>query len=392
MYALHPIPLSITDAEGRYLYCWPESFREIVRPEMPRLVIDDFHLQKRDILHPLILFVSNGFFIGIMELQLERYLILGLVSPFHHSRKELLEMCAQTIPPEHLQHFCDLTLQTPLVTLTEMRACIALLAQLLSGVSIPDKDILFSDIESRVPYSARRFEAAQFQQRENMDAHAALEYETSVCHAISTGRADLLMRTLYAAPGGSVGSMSPNPLHQLRYAFISFVTLISRAAIQGGLEEETAFLLSDLYCQRMDALHEPSEIEQLLVGMAKDYCDRVAKKHRSATFSPLIRKALNYITVHLHDSFGVEDLAACCGIGRRSLVIHFQEETGMRIVDYIQKEKISEAQFLLEHTDLTLSEISSHLNYSSQSYFTQQFKKLAGETPERYRNKKKLLR
>ncbi|MBE6121284.1 MAG: helix-turn-helix transcriptional regulator, partial [Erysipelotrichaceae bacterium] len=44
-----------------------------------------------------------------------------------------------------------------------------------------------------------------------------------------------------------------------------------------------------------------------------------------------------------------------------------------------------EACFLLEHTDLTLTQISNYLNYSSQSYFTQQFKKSAGVTPERYR-------
>jgi AraC-like DNA-binding protein len=63
----------------------------------------------------------------------------------------------------------------------------------------------------------------------------------------------------------------------------------------------------------------------------------------------------------------------------------------MSVVDYVQREKIDEARFLLEHTDLGLSQISSHLNYSSQSYFIAQFKKIVGETPERYRNKKQHL-
>ena len=391
MYTMMPVPLSLTDEEGHYLHCWPESIKGIVRAETARFVIGEYSRHGGDALHPLILFVNSGFFVGVMEPLPERYLIIGLVSPFHHSRKELMEMCAETILPDQLQHFCDMTLRAPLVTLTEMRAFTAIMTRLISGQSLSDEAILLCDMTSGLPDGAMRFEDEQFRQREKLDAHAAVDYEDGVCQAIEAGRPDMLTRALYAAPGGSIGMMSPDPLRQLRYAFISFVTLITRAAIRGGLAEETAFLLSDLYCQRMDALQETSEIERLLVGMAMDYCDKVAKSRWSAGLSPLIRKALNYITLHLHDSFGVDDLAEYCGIGRRSLAIRFMDETGMHITDYIQKEKISEARFLLEHTGLSLTEISAHLNYSSQSHFTQQFKKITGETPERYRRQRKTV-
>jgi AraC-like DNA-binding protein len=57
----------------------------------------------------------------------------------------------------------------------------------------------------------------------------------------------------------------------------------------------------------------------------------------------------------------------------------------MTVGEYVQREKMEEAVFLLRHTATSLSEIAAYLNYSSQSYFTQQFKKYTGETPERYR-------
>lgn len=387
LYALQQLPLSLVDREGRYIQSWPELLKSAVRPEMMHLVVEDFCLQKRDAQHPLISFIFNGYFVGAIVLDHERYLVIGLCSPYRHSRQELMELCADTVLPELMQPYCDLMLQSPVITLPQMKAYMALLTQLLSGVMIPEDHILFSDNAGQPTASGKSFSDAQFQQREAADEHAKLDYETAVCQAITLGRADLLTRALYAPPGGSIGVMSSNELRQLRYTFISFATLVSRAAIEGGLPEESAFLLSDLYCQRMDALSERSDIERLLGGMAMDFCDKVAKGHLSVETSPAIRKALSYISLHLHEDFGMEDLAEHCSLSRRSLSQRFKEELGLSVVDYVQQEKIGEARFLLEHTDLPLPQITMLLNYSSQSYFTVQFKKLVGETPERYRTR-----
>lgn len=392
MYALHQLPLSLADRDGFILQSWPEILRESVRPEMIELVIRDFRLQNRDELHPLVSFIHNGFFVGTVEIDPESYVILGLCSPYRHSRKELMELCADTVYPEQMQRYCDAALQMPVLTLPQMRAYAGLLAQLFSGKSISEENILFSDSASLIPYSEKIFADARFHQREGMSEHATTDFENSVSQAIMLGRSDLLIQALSVTPSGKVGAMSLDSMRQLRYSFISFATLTSRAAIQGGLPQETVFLLSDLYCQRMDALSERSEIEQLLVGMALDFCDKVAKNRRTQQLSLVVNKALNFITVHLHEDFTVEDLASHCHLCRRSLSMRFKEEVGMSIVDYVQREKVDEACFLLEHTGLSLPQISSHLNYSSQSYFTAQFKKIVGETPEKYRNKKKHLR
>lgn len=389
MYTLTPIPLLLADREGRMQRSWPEALGSCLRPEMVALVVEDFHMQKRDARHPLISMILNGFFVSVIEIRSELYLIVGLASPYRHSRKELTELCADALIPERLQRFCDLTLQAPVVTLPQMRAYVGLLTQLLSGEPVEEEQILVSDSAGHVSFSGKSFADAQFRQREEADEHAALGYENSVCQAVSLGRTDLLHRALDAPPGGRVGVMSVNALRQLRYVFISFATLVSRAAIRGGLPEETAFLLSDLYCQRMDALSERADIERLLVGMAVDFCDKVAKNRQPRELSPLVRKALSYVSLHLHDSFGMEELAEYCGLGRRSLSLRFKEEMGMSVVDYVQREKIGEACFLLEHTELALPQIAAYLNYSSQSYFTEQFRKILGETPERYRNRRR---
>ena len=68
------------------------------------------------------------------------------------------------------------------------------------------------------------------------------------------------------------------------------------------------------------------------------------------------------------------------------LSTRFKQVTQTSIPDYISRQKILEAKRLLRLTDKPLSEISEYLSFSSQSYFQNVFKKIAGITPLEYRN------
>ena len=80
-------------------------------------------------------------------------------------------------------------------------------------------------------------------------------------------------------------------------------------------------------------------------------------------------------------------MAQNCGLCSRSLSLRFKAEMGMGIPEYVHREKLREAEYLLRHTGYSLSEITSYLNYPSQSYFTQIFKKYRGLTPQQYRDR-----
>ncbi len=387
-YTMMSVPIALVQADGNYIQSWPAAISGMVLPEFSSYVLNTFKEKQGDTAHPLIQYLSDGYFVGVIQLDADRFLIIGFVSFFQHTQKELVNFAGPAILPNQLQNFIAMVMAAPIMNLNQLKSYMSLLTQALTHSTVVNEDILFNDDSANAPYISESLSDARFRQREAADLHAATNYESGVCDAISMGRSDLLAQRLIASPGGSIGMMSPNPLRQQQYAFISFATLISRAAIRGGLPEETAFLLSDLYCQRLDSLSSIAAIEKLTVGMAMDFCEQVAKNRLPRNVSPLIQKALSYITVHLHDSFGMEDLSEYCHLCRRSLTIRFQEEMGMTVGEYVQREKTQEAKFLLHHTTLTISEIAAYLNYSSQSYFTQQFKRYAEETPERYRIRK----
>ena len=222
--------------------------------------------------------------------------------------------------------------------------------------------------------------------KEHAEFHVPMDYETGVCSAIEAGDAELLQRRMLAPSQGKIGRMSSSALQQQKYAFISFATLLTRAAIRGGLSGETAFNLSDVYCQRMDAQTEIPAVEQLAFTMAMDFCRRVADAKNSGAQSTAVKNCIDYISAHLHDDLRLDELSRHCGLCSRSLSIKFKAEVGCGIPEYIHKEKLREAKYLLINTDYALADIAGFLNYPTQSYFTQIFKRYAGMTPQQYRD------
>ncbi len=388
LYSVTDIPLSLLDGEGHVLHTWPPAGDVTVAVESSAAAIEDFRLQKRDAQHPLISFLDPGFLLGVVELSTNRYVLIGLVSPYVHTRAEILQMVGEAIHPAQLQTYRDRLLRQPPVTLEKLKDLICLLTGLI-GEAVPTGNILFVDNVSSRKLGGLLLEQSLFEQREEADTHVPTDYETAICSAVEAGDRALLERSLFAPYTGHVGRMSANDLRQQKYSFICMATLTSRAAIRGGLDAETAFSLSDLYCQRADLLTEIPLIQNLTFTMLMDFSGKVREIKKRPAVSSVIQNCLQYISVHLHEPITLEQLSRYCGLCTRSLSLRFREETGMGVPEYIHREKLREAEYLLRHTDYSLSEITSYLNYPSQSYFTQIFKKYKGQTPQQYRDQVK---
>lgn len=392
LFTITRIPLCIVSDQGVYRKSFPSPLNRTVNARSIQFVLMDFTLQKRDELNPLITYVEPGYFVGVVKLPEDQYCVVGLVSPFRHTREEILHLVADTVHPEEIQGYCDMMLQAPLVNLYQLKALIALLVRLAHGVEITEESIQFVDNTVHTLYGQKKLGSALFDLREEAEFHVPVDFETGVCAAIETGDGELLNRRLLVPSQGKVGRMSANPLQQQKYSFVIFATLITRAAIRGGLSDEVAFSLSDIYCQRADVQTEISALEQLTYAMAVDFCTRVAEARQQSIQSPSVRACVDYISEHLHEELRLDELSRHCGLCTRSLSLKFKAELGMGIPEYIHREKLREAKYLLEHTKYTLTQITTFLNYPTQSYFTQIFKKYEGCTPQQFRDDPRGLR
>lgn len=224
--------------------------------------------------------------------------------------------------------------------------------------------------------------------RRNFIFHSNLSYERVLLDYVRNGRIDKLKDTFdYSIVGeAELGLLSKrNRLRSEKNLMITGVALVCRAAIEGGLNEETAFTLSDFYIQQIEELRSLKTILNLMEEAIIDYTKRV-RQLNVEKYSATITTCQDYIYKHLYGDITLDQLAKICSLSPNYLSSLFKKEVGIPVSEYIQRQRIDEAKRLLELTKYSISEISTWLNFNDQSYFIKTFKKYTGLTPRQFRN------
>ena len=122
--------------------------------------------------------------------------------------------------------------------------------------------------------------------------------------------------------------------------------------------------------------------------MVIDYAEQTEKlRCPHGNEIPFCRKCFQYVSRNINKVIRVDTMAEEFGISRQHLCSRFKKETGVSVLQYIQQEKIKEAERMLRFSERAVSEIASVLGFSSQSHFQTVFKKITGETPITYRER-----
>jgi len=215
--------------------------------------------------------------------------------------------------------------------------------------------------------------------------HHSQKREKIMIQAIKTGNSEKILEYFQNPSDGDFGILSKtNPLRGERNLLICIVTIATRAAIEGGLDSETAYTLSDLYIQKIEEIHEIIDLSALHTNMLCDFTDRV-KNVKAHKYSNYINLCMNNISKHLYDKTSIFQLAEDVDLNPNYLSELFKKEVGITISHYIQREKIEEAKRLLTSSTYPILDISTWLNFHDQSHFTRIFKKFTGTTPKKYR-------
>ncbi|MCR5032964.1 MAG: AraC family transcriptional regulator [Lachnospiraceae bacterium] len=223
--------------------------------------------------------------------------------------------------------------------------------------------------------------------REEERLHTSYREEVALLSCVRDGDLTRLEATYRSQPQVQYGQMSAHPMRQLFYGSIANTTLVTRYAIEGGMDEEEAFTLSDIYIRKMEQCSSLYQLETLNEEMALDFTTRVAEKKRAGLpYSPAICSCMDYIKDHRYEKISLSDLARHTALSEKYLSFLFVREVGETISSYILARKIEEAKNLLRYTDDPYSSIAALLSFSSQSHFTARFRTVTGMTPRAFRN------
>lgn len=315
-------------------------------------LLDDGELARLYVLGPLFL---DDISPKSLEAQLD---VHGLTSALRTTARQFLE-------------------QLPIISLNRVFEYAIMLHYCVTGQSISVSDLRYDETGSRT---------APAGQVEQVDAHGTYEAEREMIRIVREG--DLVNYRAHMdrlSVTGRMGKLSnDDPLRQMKNAVITCLVLFSRAAMEGGLDPEVSYTLSDRYFQSIEACDSVSALVDIALPMQEDYIQRV-HRCRTCGLSKPVQACCDYIGLHLEDPLDLPTLARQTGYTEYYLSSKFKRETGLPPSEYIRRKRLERAAHLLRTTQEDIQKISAQLQFSSQSHFSECFRKRYGVTPSAYR-------
>jgi transcriptional regulator GlxA family with amidase domain len=99
----------------------------------------------------------------------------------------------------------------------------------------------------------------------------------------------------------------------------------------------------------------------------------------------VVHKAMLLLEQQLHSSATIDELCEPLGIGRRQLERRFQKDVGLSPADYRQRLRMERARWLLQNTDLEVTEVSLECGFQDSANFARVVRKALGLSPREVR-------
>ena len=274
--------------------------------------------------------------------------------------------------------------------LESMLQILCMLNYVFSGRKIQMKDLVIHEEEQSQFHQASQEDQVRKVTGNIMEPvilHNTYDLEQMLLSIVRKGDSAALREWASSPPAVRPGTLAMDSLRQLKNTIICTTTLVTRAAIRGGMDVEDALSLSDAYIRRCEEINSQEKLINLQFHMISDFTDRVERVRLGGQNSKLAIQVASYVQKHLSEPVNTEALANHLYMNRTHLSARFHQETGMTLSTFITLEKMEEAKRLLRYSDKSLTAISSYLGYSSPGHFTNVFKKHIGTTPTEYREK-----
>ena len=225
----------------------------------------------------------------------------------------------------------------------------------------------------------------EFINRENQVRHQTRDQDKLPYELLRDAKPQAVEAGMAAFRAHLPGQLSQDPLRSDQYYFVAGIALCCRYCMEGGLDQERAYNISDLYIQKMDRLETEQQVIDLHRDMVEFYLEEMTAVKKQRICSRPVRACMDYIYDHLYEQIRVSDLAALTELNESYLSVLFKKETGKTISDYVRQRRVEAAEGMLRYSDYSYSDIGNILAFCSQSHFISVFRKETGLTPRQYR-------
>lgn len=233
--------------------------------------------------------------------------------------------------------------------------------------------------------SQREMTHKAFLNREYAFKHSPFEQEFAFYDCVKKGDIENVKKLMTPLGGDGTGTLSENPLQNLKYHFTVTIALITRFCVEGGLGMEIAYTLSDLYILKADKCTNEAALHKLHRDAILAYTNQMANLSKETIYSKPVIMAMDFIYDNLHSKISVDAIAEYISLSTSYLSRLFHKEVGITITSYIAAKRVEAAQNMLKYSDYSPLDIGNYLAFTTHSHFISTFKKHTGMTPGEYR-------
>lgn len=160
-----------------------------------------------------------------------------------------------------------------------------------------------------------------------------------------------------------------------------------KAVVYARLPADEAERIGQIY-REMTLCHSRDEGELLLHCCAMRLLCYLHQYSRESTAAApgIMGKAVEYINRHIAENLSIDRVCAAVGISKYHFCRRFKEYTGLTVMQYVLKTRITLAKNELSRSTLSVARISEQYGFSSISYFCRVFREEEGCTPLQFRN------
>lgn len=134
----------------------------------------------------------------------------------------------------------------------------------------------------------------------------------------------------------------------------------------------------------------PKEIKELLFRIDEKLKNKepefklplINKSEDKKEYSKTIEKSLRYIEDNYKNHISLIDVAKHIYLSHEYFSRLFKEEVGENFSTYLTVYRINKAKELIKGTDMKISQIAMEVGYSNPGYFSKNYKKYMGVSPE----------
>ncbi|NOU69674.1 helix-turn-helix domain-containing protein [Paenibacillus sp. LMG 31461] len=135
-----------------------------------------------------------------------------------------------------------------------------------------------------------------------------------------------------------------------------------------------------IHTESLDHLHE-------LMWLYMSDLLRIVQHINNGSKRREIVEAQTYVLEHMHEKISMSTVAQRLHLNAAYFSRLFKKETSENFMDYVLRLKMEKACEYLDHSDVSIDQISERLGFESKSYFIRTFRRLIGTQPAVWRHR-----